>query len=41
MVEGRSLEEVARQLGISSNAVSIARCRVLRRLRQELGGLIE
>jgi RNA polymerase sigma-70 factor, ECF subfamily len=33
--------EVARALGISENAVYIARCRVLRRLRQELGGLVE
>ncbi len=27
--------------GVSENAVSISRCRVLRRLRHELGGLVE
>jgi hypothetical protein len=32
---------VGRELGISENAVYIARCRVLRRLRQELAGLLE
>ncbi len=41
VVEGRSAAEAARELGISENAVYIARCRVLRRLRQELGGLVE
>ncbi len=41
IVQGRPGTEVARALGISENAVYIARCRVLRRLRQELGGLME
>jgi RNA polymerase sigma-70 factor (ECF subfamily) len=41
VVAGRSRREVARDLGISENAVYIAKCRVLRRLRQELTGLFE
>ena len=41
VVRGRPAEEVARELGISENAVYIAKCRVLRRLRQELAGLVE
>jgi RNA polymerase sigma-70 factor (ECF subfamily) len=41
VVEGRATDEVARELGISENAVYLARCRVLRRLRQELAGLVE
>jgi RNA polymerase sigma-70 factor (ECF subfamily) len=41
LVEGRSSTEVARELGITRNAVNIAKCRVLRRLRQELNGLID
>ena len=40
-MQGRPAAEVARELGLSENAVYIARCRVLRRLRQELGGLVE
>jgi len=40
-VQGRSAEEVAKELGISENAVYIAKWRVLRRLRQELRGLVE
>ncbi len=40
-VEGRPAREVARELGCSENAVYAAKCRVLRRLRQELAGLIE
>lgn len=39
--QGRSAAEVARELGLTENAVYIARCRVLRRLRQELGGLMD
>jgi RNA polymerase sigma-70 factor (ECF subfamily) len=38
---GKSAAEVAALLGISENAVYIARCRVLRRLRRELAGLID
>jgi RNA polymerase sigma-70 factor (ECF subfamily) len=41
VVEGRAPEEVARELGVSENAVYLAKCRVLRRLRQELTGLVE
>jgi RNA polymerase sigma-70 factor (ECF subfamily) len=41
VVEGKPAAEVARQLGISENAVYIAKCRVLRRLRQELEGLLD
>jgi RNA polymerase sigma-70 factor (ECF subfamily) len=41
VVQGRSPGEVARELGISENAVYVAKCRVLRRLRQELSGLVE
>jgi RNA polymerase sigma-70 factor (ECF subfamily) len=41
VVEGRPAAEVARELGISENAVYIARCRVLRRLRGDLEGLLE
>ena len=41
VVQGRSADDVARELGLSENAVYIARCRVLRRLRQELSGLVE
>jgi RNA polymerase sigma-70 factor (ECF subfamily) len=38
---GRPAAEVAAELGISENAVYIAKCRVLRRLRQELDGLMD
>jgi RNA polymerase sigma-70 factor (ECF subfamily) len=41
VVAGRSAADVARQLGISENAVHLAKGRVLRRLRHELQGLIE
>jgi RNA polymerase sigma-70 factor (ECF subfamily) len=41
VVVGRPADEVARELGVSENAVYIARCRVLRRLREELTGLID
>jgi RNA polymerase sigma-70 factor (ECF subfamily) len=40
-LKGRPAPEVARELGLSENAVSLARCRVLRRLRAERTGLIE
>ncbi|MBX9579361.1 MAG: sigma-70 family RNA polymerase sigma factor [Gemmataceae bacterium] len=38
-VEGRPAAEVATALGITPNAVRVARCRVLARLRQEADGL--
>lgn len=41
VVEGRPAAEVATELGLSENAVWLARSRVLRRLRQELRGLLE
>ena len=41
MVEGRSPADVAAELGMSVNAVFLARHRVLTRLRQELDGLLE
>ncbi len=41
VVNGRTSAEVAVSLGISENAVYIARCRVLRRLREDLSGLVE
>jgi RNA polymerase sigma-70 factor (ECF subfamily) len=37
----RPAAEVARELGISVNAVYLARSRVLRRLRQELEGMLD
>jgi RNA polymerase sigma-70 factor (ECF subfamily) len=40
-VIGRPAAEVAAELGVSENAVYIAKCRVLRRLREELQGLWE
>jgi RNA polymerase sigma-70 factor (ECF subfamily) len=39
VVEGQPAAEVGRRLGISENAVYLAKGRVLRRLRQELAGL--
>jgi RNA polymerase sigma-70 factor, ECF subfamily len=41
VAQGRSAAEVARELGISENAVYLAKCRVLRRLKEELAGLVE
>lgn len=41
VVAGRPAAEVARSLGISENAVYLARGRVLRRLRKELHGLFD
>jgi RNA polymerase sigma-70 factor (ECF subfamily) len=40
-VAGRRARDVATELGLSINAVYLARSRVLRRLRQELAGLLE
>ena len=40
-VDGRSASDVAKELGITANAVRIAKCRVFARLRKELEGLIE
>jgi RNA polymerase sigma-70 factor (ECF subfamily) len=41
VVRDRAAAEVAQELGISVNAVYLARSRVLRRLREELDGLWE
>jgi RNA polymerase sigma-70 factor (ECF subfamily) len=41
VVEGRDASDVARGLGMTVNAVYLAKSRVLRRLRQELEGLID
>jgi RNA polymerase sigma-70 factor (ECF subfamily) len=39
--DGRPAREVAGELGISVNAVLVAKSRVLRRLREELAGLVD
>jgi RNA polymerase sigma-70 factor (ECF subfamily) len=41
VVTGRSSAEVAGELGITVNAVHLAKARVLRRLREELVGLLD
>jgi RNA polymerase sigma-70 factor (ECF subfamily) len=41
VVSGRPAADVAQELGISVNAVYLARSRVLRRLRQELEGMLD
>lgn len=41
VVEDRSPDEVARELGITTNAVYLAKSRVLRHLRTELRGLLD
>jgi RNA polymerase sigma-70 factor (ECF subfamily) len=41
VAEGKSAAEAAAALGLSENAVYIARYRVLRRLRRELEGLLD
>lgn len=41
VVNGQPAAEVARALGITENAVYVAKCRVLGRLRQELDGLLD
>lgn len=40
-IEGRSASEVAAELSMSAGAVRVAKSRVLQRLREELGDLIE
>jgi RNA polymerase sigma-70 factor (ECF subfamily) len=39
VVDGRAVEDVAAELGITTNAVYLAKSRVLRRLREEFAGL--
>jgi RNA polymerase sigma-70 factor (ECF subfamily) len=41
VVTGRPAADVASELGITTNAVYLAKSRVLRRLRQELDGLLD
>lgn len=41
VTENQSAEQVAANLGISANAVRVAKCRVLKRLREELAGLLD
>lgn len=41
VVEGRSPADVATELGMSTNAVYVAKSRILRRLREELADLID
>jgi RNA polymerase sigma-70 factor (ECF subfamily) len=41
MLRSRSIAEVAARLGLTANAVYIARSRVLKRLREELAGLLD
>lgn len=41
IVAGRPAAEVAAELGVTINAVYLAKSRVLRRLRQELAGILE
>ncbi|MFO0978900.1 MAG: sigma-70 family RNA polymerase sigma factor [Planctomycetaceae bacterium] len=41
VTEDRSANDVALELGISANAVRVAKCRVLKRLREELAGLLD
>lgn len=41
VVAGRPAEDIARELGISVNAVFVAKSKVIRRLRQELRGLLD
>lgn len=40
VVSGRTASDVGTELGISEGAVYVAKCRVLRRLREELKGLL-
>jgi RNA polymerase sigma-70 factor, ECF subfamily len=41
LTKGKSAAEVAKQFGISENAVYIAKCRTMRRLRQQLQGMFD
>lgn len=41
VVSGRSAAEVGAELGLSEGAVYVAKCRVLKRLRKELDGMLD
>lgn len=41
VVSGRSAAEVGAELGLTPGAVYVAKCRVLKRLREDLGDLME
>lgn len=41
VVRGRTSAEVAAELGLTTGALYAAKCRVLKRLRQELAGMLE
>jgi RNA polymerase sigma-70 factor (ECF subfamily) len=41
VVDGRRPAEVAAELGLTVGAVWTAKCRVLKRLREEFGGLLD
>jgi RNA polymerase sigma-70 factor (ECF subfamily) len=41
VVVGRPAAEIAAEMGISENGVYVAKCRVMRRLRKELQGLLD
>ncbi|HQU44233.1 MAG TPA: sigma-70 family RNA polymerase sigma factor [Pirellulales bacterium] len=41
VVGGRPAAEIAAELGISENGVYVAKCRVMRRLRKELAGMLD
>jgi len=41
VAEGRRAADVAQEMSITENAVHIAKCRIMRRLREELDGLTE
>jgi RNA polymerase sigma-70 factor (ECF subfamily) len=40
-VAGRPAADVARELGMTAHAVYLAKARVLRRLREEVAGLLD
>ncbi|MBY0512398.1 MAG: sigma-70 family RNA polymerase sigma factor [Gemmataceae bacterium] len=40
-LDGRTVDEAATELGLTANAVRVARCRVLARLRREAEGLLD
>ena len=41
VLEGKPAAQVAEELGLSLNSVLLAKSRVLKRLRQELAGLVD